>query len=405
MEPETPPKDTRLIREITLRNILSFGPEWMTLPLSPLNVLIGPNGSGKSNLIDTIELMRATPGDMLAALRGIGGSADLVWKGSRFNRTYPPTISLEVNLLNWLPPIPVVHTFAFLADGRLPFTTEVERILRVYNDTKQEHMILFEYAKGKSLIGRRKNRMSRSIEMVEMDSFDEFSVLGHVKDFSQYREITSLGIAYRKIRVYRNWPFGRDTILRTPQRADMPNDYLAEDLSNIGLFLSKLRQTPGAKKRILEELRNLYDGIDDYDVKIDGGTVQVYFTEGNYTIPATRLSDGTLRYLCLLAILCDPEPPPLICIEEPELGLHMDVLPGLARLLVEASTRTQLIVTTHSDILVDALSDTPESIVVCEKHNGITEMERLEPDEIAPFLEKFRLGELWISGQLGGKRW
>jgi len=66
----------------------------------------------------------------------------------------------------------------------------------------------------------------------------------------------------------------------------------------------------------------------------------VIFTEGDFSIPATRLSDGTLRYLCLLAILCDPEPPPLICIEEPELGLHPDILPKLADLLVSASERT-----------------------------------------------------------------
>lgn len=100
---------------------------------------------------------------------------------------------------------------------------------------------------------------------------------------------------------------------------------------------------------------------------IEGGTVQVFFTEGEFVIPATRLSDGTLRYLCLLAILCDPDPPPLICIEEPELGLHPDVLPKLADHLLAASKYTQLIVTTHSDVLVDAMSETPESIVVCEK--------------------------------------
>lgn len=58
-----------------------------------------------------------------------------------------------------------------------------------------------------------------------------------------------------------------------------------------------------------------------------------------------------LRYLCLLAVLCHPSPPPLVCIEEPELGLHPDVLPTLAELLKEAATRTQLIVTTHSDVL------------------------------------------------------
>lgn len=79
-------------------------------------------------------------------------------------------------------------------------------------------------------------------------------------------------------------------------------------------------KSPVAKRAILKGLQDLYEGITDFDVFIEGGTVQVFFTEGDFSIPATRLSDGTLRYLCLLAILCDPEPPPLICIEEPELG-------------------------------------------------------------------------------------
>jgi predicted ATPase len=107
----------------------------------------------------------------------------------------------------------------------------------------------------------------------------------------------------------------------------------------------------------------------------------------------------------LLAILCDPQPPPLICIEEPELGLHPDILPKLADHLVRASARTQLIVTTHSDILVDAMTERPEVIVVCEKQDAKTEMRRLKNDELKVWLDKYRLGELWTRGHIGGTRW
>jgi predicted ATPase len=185
----------------------------------------------------------------------------------------------------------------------------------------------------------------------------------------------------------------------------MRNDRLEEDFSNLGLFLSRLRKTPKAKKAILDGLTNLYAGLTDFEPIVEGGSVQVFITEGDFSIPATRLSDGTLRYLCLLAILCDPAPPPLICIEEPELGLHPDILPKLADLLVAASEKTQIIVTTHSDILVDAMTECPEVVVVCEKHNGRTEMRRLKKEELTAWLGKYRLGQLWIDGQLGGKRW
>ena len=133
--------------------------------------------------------------------------------------------------------------------------------------------------------------------------------------------------------------------------------------------------------------------------------MQVFFTEVDFVIPATRLSDGTLRYLCLLAILCDPEPPPLICIEEPELGLHPDILPKFGDLLRAASQRTQIIVTTHSDILVDTMTESPDPVVVCAKNQGQTSMERLNAADLAEWLKRYRLGQLWTKGEIGGNRW
>jgi predicted ATPase len=231
------------------------------------------------------------------------------------------------------------------------------------------------------------------------------SILSQINDPEMYPELRYLTEVYEKIRIYREWAFGRKSEIRYPQKADMRNDHLEEDCANLGLFLNYLRSVPKAKSAILEGLRDLYAEVTDFDVSIIGGTVQVFCTEGDFVIPATRLSDGTLRYLCLLATLCDPNPPALICIEEPELGLHPDILPKLADLMIEASQRTQLIVTTHSDILVDAMTEHPESVVVCEKHNGMTDMHRLTKEELTEWLEKYRLGQLWLKGQIGGTRW
>ncbi len=171
------------------------------------------------------------------------------------------------------------------------------------------------------------------------------------------------------------------------------------------MVLSRLRKIPAVKRAIVDTLKDLYDGLSDFEVIVEGGTVQIFLIEGNFSIPATRLSDGTLRYLCLLALLLDPAPPPLICIEEPELGLHPDILPKIADLLIDASKRTQLIVTTHSDVLIDALSETPESVLICEKQEGKTQIKRLERSAIAHWLEDYRLGQLWTRGEIGGTRW
>ena len=142
-----------------------------------------------------------------------------------------------------------------------------------------------------------------------------------------------------------------------------------------------------------------------------GQREQVFFQEEGLitNVPPLRLSDGTLRFLCLLAVLCstkrNPTPPLLFCIEEPEMGLHPDVIPKLAKLLVEASERSQIFVTTHSDILVDALSETPEAVVICEKVDGATQLRRLNADDLKVWLEKYRLGELWTRGHIGGNLW
>ena len=96
-----------------------------------------------------------------------------------------------------------------------------------------------------------------------------------------------------------------------------------------------------------------------------------------------------------------PSPPPLVCIEEPELGLHPDAVALLADLLVEASERMQLIVTTHSDALISELTNQPEAVVTCERPGDGTVLRRLDRESLRGWLDDYRLGDLWRMGQLG----
>jgi predicted ATPase len=103
----------------------------------------------------------------------------------------------------------------------------------------------------------------------------------------------------------------------------------------------------------------------------------------------------------MAALLTMADPPPLICLEEPELGLHPDALSLVAELLVTASEHTQLIVTTHSDALISALNDHVDSVLVCE-HRGGSELRHLDADRLQHWLDRYRLGDLWRMGELGG---
>ncbi len=96
-----------------------------------------------------------------------------------------------------------------------------------------------------------------------------------------------------------------------------------------------------------------------------------------------------------------PSPPPLVCIEKPELGLHPDAMTLIADLLVDASERMQLVVTTHSDALVSALSHRPEAVVACERLGTGTTLERVDPERLAYWLKDYTLGDVWRMGELG----
>ncbi|MGI8883240.1 MAG: AAA family ATPase, partial [Pyrinomonadaceae bacterium] len=188
---------------------------------------------------------------------------------------------------------------------------------------------------------------------------------------------------------------------------DAPNYFLETDGSNLALILNDLEHRGDTKDKIVENLKKFNPRIKDYSIRILGGPVPLFIREEGLEKPisAMRLSDGTLRYLCLLAILCHPEPPPLICIEEPETGLHPDILPTIAELMKEARHRTQLIVTTHSDILVSAFSDMPEAVLVCEKDEDGTHFKRLNAEKLKEWLDEYSLGDLWLKGEIGGTRW
>ena len=387
-----------LIKTIRLRNLLSFGPDTPELEMRPLNVLIGPNGSGKSNFIEAVGLLQATPRDLAATIREGGGIGDWIWRGE----PKASTARIEVLVENPKNQEGLYYRLVFGEKGqRFDVTDELIENAKPF-DGHENPYIYFAYRNGVPYLNV-KDSGERGMQREDIDS--EQSILSQYKDKYHYPELTYLAEVLESIRFYREWTSGRYAPPRLSQQPSLPNDFLSEDGINLALLLNRFGFEPRLKSRIRKELRKLYEGVSDFGANIDSGTVQLFLQEGNISMKANRLSDGTLRYLSLLAILCHPQPPPLVCIEEPELGLHPDILPTLADLLREASERCQLVVTTHSDVLVDALTDTPESVVVCEKHNGGTEMRRLDKAALSDWLKDYCLGELWSKGELGGNRW
>ncbi len=392
---------TRFIRTIRLDNILSYGSWDAEFPLEPLNVLIGPNASGKSNLIEVLSLLAAAPTrDLQAPIREGGGVLDWLWKGAA--RLAAATVDVTIEYPKGQP---LRYRLSFTETGaRFELRDEAVENEKPRAGTEEPYFY-YRYQGGHPVLNIFTQEKPR--HLTREDVKPEQSILSQRRDPDSYPELTYLAETFERMRFYREWNLGCSTPSRLPQQADLPQDSLLEDASNLGLVLNGLLNQPPVKRQILDRLRAFYPSVEDIITTINSGTVQIFFHEEglHHPVPATRLSDGSLRYLCLIAVLCHPEPPPVVCIEEPEIGLHPDVIPEVAALLIEASSRSQIFVTTHSDILVDALTSTPEAVIVCEKSNGATQLRRLDAMELEPWLEKYRLGELWIRGDIGGNRW
>ena len=407
----------RFIRTIRLDSILSYGPGGEELSLEPLNVFIGPNASGKSNLIEALSLLAAAPRDLQAPIREGGGIHDWIWKGAPavfssgfgdgFDKGTRRTAILDATIEYPKGPMPIRYRLSFTEAGaRFELRDEAIENERPTNPSDEQPYFYYRYQEGRpalNVMGETRSERRLMREDVKPDQ----SILSQRRDPDSYPELTYLAEQFEQMSFYREFQLGRSTPPRLPQKADLRQDRLLEDASNLGLVLSDLLNQPPVKQQILDRMRSFYPSINDIVASVSGGAVQIFFHEEGlrHAVPVARLSDGSLRYLCLLAALCHPDTPPVVCIEEPEIGLHPDVIPEVAELLVEASSRSQIFVTTHSDILVDALTDVPETVIVCEKSDGATQLRRLDAEELGAWLEKYRLGELWTRGEIGGNRW
>ena len=400
------------IKKLRLSNLLSFPPNpEQAFELQPLNVLIGPNGAGKSNVIEALELLRATPTDFATAIRDGGGADEWLWKGEEGEKT--ATIEIETGEIS----TGLANLLGRSLRYRLEFTStrhRVEVVDEAIEEAKprwghENPYFYYRFRHGHPVINITEQVQDpvaegdkwRTRHLKRDDLAPDQSVLAQRKDPELYPEITWTGRKFGEIQTFREWTFGRFASLRRPQPADLPDDRLLPNNRNLGLILNQIElQDPRKFNKIMQRF---FPRFERMATGVQGGAVQFYLHETGFNSPiaSTRLSDGTIRFMALLAILLAPSPPPLVCIEEPELGLHPDAVALLGELLVEASKRMQLIVTTHSDALVSALTNQPESVVLCERPGAGTTLRRLDSEELTQWLNDYTLGDLWRMGELG----
>lgn len=187
------------------------------------------------------------------------------------------------------------------------------------------------------------------------------------------------------------------------------NRWLMPDAGNLAAILYRLKRQNGgaAYDRIIKTIRMIAPFVDDFDLAPSAENDREIIlnwrhVESPQIFGPHQLSDGTLRAICLITMLLQPEDelPGLIVIDEPELGLHPYALNVIASLMKKASHHAQLLVSTQSSAFLDNFA--PEDIVVVDRNDKESTFRRLGADELDSWLEEYSLGEIWEKNVISG---
>jgi predicted ATPase len=185
---------------------------------------------------------------------------------------------------------------------------------------------------------------------------------------------------------------------------------LRHDGANLAAFLRALRERhPQVYDNLVDTVRLVTPSFAAFDLPTDATLAEVRDRpplrwrerDSGAHFGARALSDGTWRFICLAAALLAPEPPTVIVIDEPELGLHPYAIAVLAGLLRSAATRTQIIVSTQSVTLVNHFR--PQDVIVVEARAGRSVFARPDVPALRQWLDEYATGELWEKNLLGGR--
>ncbi len=188
------------------------------------------------------------------------------------------------------------------------------------------------------------------------------------------------------------------------------NQYLRPDASNLAAFLFRLRADYNSDyQQIRKTIQLAIPFFDDFVLNptyLESGEGQINLQwkqkNSDYPFWPSQLSDGSIRFICLVAALLQPDPPTTIIIDEPELGLHPYAIELLGALIKQASSRMQVIISTQSvQLLNEFLIE--DLIIVDRDPNGFSTFSRCDSEKFTAWLDEYTIGELWEKNILGGR--
>ena len=350
------------------------------LRLEPLTVLIGPNGSGKTNFLGVFSFLNALREARLQEYVIRAGGADKVLHfGSRV------TEKLHIHIA---------------------FRNEVHQ----YEENQYE--IALEPNGADELVPVSefvcfwdKSRHSRPYQ-------DEIhAASGREAGISMPDLQKTARSVQRRLASWRLYHF-HDAGAASPLKktADVHDNHLLRpDGANLAPFLHFLREKQEDSYRLIAgTVRQVAPFFRDFVLepqRLNADKIRLEWKHQGTDayFDASSLSDGTLRFMALATLFLQPKryKPSVIVVDEPELGLHPYAITLLASLMKQASTDSQVIVSTQSSLLLDHFD--PKEVLVADRVNGATRLNRLESSRLESWLENYSLGQLWEKNELGGR--
>ncbi len=337
------------IQELHVRGYRSIRD--LRLRLKPINVLVGPNGCGKSNLYNALYILaRSANGELARTLALEGGMPSALWAGSR-KKQEQSRLCLSVTL----------DTFGYEVECGLPIPSpgETGRSLFGNDPLVKEERVHIKQSRGRKIImmehaggfGWARNLEGNRTDFRIALSHSE-SALSQIREPHLYPDLAVLREEFNQWRFYHQFRTDADSPLRQPQ-VGVRTPVLAHDGRDLAAAIQTIFEVGDGPS-----VRDLFaKAISGAQIRIhcDGVRFEVMVQMPGIRRPfeARELSDGTLRFLCLLAALLSPRPPSLIALNEPETSLHPDLLDPLAELIVKASANSQIWITTHSERLAE----------------------------------------------------
>ncbi len=412
-----------MIKSVKLTNFFSFREEEIVLD-GRVSVLIGINGSGKSNLLKAFKMLKVgvegnqEDNALFKLMVEQWGGFDNIFCSSESESPYNNSIGLE---------------FCFDGEelsklGAMNFREDIVYKIVIVRKKSTENYYLSETISSKE--GGYKyldilNGEGKISERIESDNGNESPIIRLVDcegynpgelvlskisslDKERYLPLTVLKEAIKNIMVYDYFDTSPDSKMRRAVSAANTMKYLLPDGSNLPQLLNRLKLMYKSEFRKLQQvLTDVNENYSGFDFNIlGGGFLELYLDEKGLkrSVHVAHISDGTLHFLCLLAILFNPERGRFVCIDEPETGLHPDMIYNITSKIKEAAGNTTFVISTHNPSVLNAFKI--DQVRVFEKNDdNETEVQVYSEKDFEGWYEEFNPGTMWRAGDLGGKRW